>query len=68
MLTGTPTVTVKVRFQDPNTLARYSGTLNALSTIVREERFSGLYKGIMSPMVHIPVRIVLYGTGIDEVV
>lgn len=43
--------TVKVRFQDPNTSARYSGTFSALSTIIKEERFSGLYKGIMSPMV-----------------
>ena len=43
--------TVKVRFQDPNTSARYSGTFNAVSTIIREERFSGLYKGVVSPMV-----------------
>ncbi|KAF9653361.1 mitochondrial carrier [Thelephora ganbajun] len=47
---GQPFDTVKVRFQDPNTSARYSGTFSAVSTIIREERFSGLYKGIMSPM------------------
>ena len=53
------TVAVKVRFQDPNTSARYSGTFNAVSTIIREERVSGLYKGIMSPMVRSLTRRVL---------
>ncbi|KAF9779223.1 carnitine/acyl carnitine carrier [Thelephora terrestris] len=47
---GQPFDTVKVRFQDPKTSLRYSGTFNAVSTIIREERFSGLYKGIMPPM------------------
>ena len=49
--------TVKVRFQDPNTSSRYSGTFNAVSTIIREERFSGLYKGVMSPMVCVFVSV-----------
>lgn len=60
MLIWTFTATVKVRFQDPNTSARYSGTFNAVSTIMREERFSGLYKGIMSPMVRAPTRCILW--------
>jgi solute carrier family 25 (mitochondrial carnitine/acylcarnitine transporter), member 20/29 len=43
--------------------ARYSGTFNAVSTIIREERFSGLYKGIMSPMVRaLTGRILWTGT------
>jgi len=53
--------TVKVRFQDPNTSARYSGTFNAVSTIIREERFSGLYKGVMSPMVCVFVSVAFCG-------
>jgi len=47
---GQPFDTVKVRFQDPNTSGRYSGTFSAVSTIIKEERISGLYKGVMSPM------------------
>ncbi|KAF6758158.1 carnitine/acyl carnitine carrier [Ephemerocybe angulata] len=47
---GFPFDTVKVRFQSPTIAGRYSSTWNALATIVREERFFGLYKGIMSPL------------------
>lgn len=47
---GFPFDTVKVRFQSPEIAGKYRSTWNALSTIVREERFFGLYKGIMSPM------------------
>src|SRR5436190_23537747 len=43
---------VKVRFQSPQIAHRYKSTLHALTTILREERFIGLYKGISSPMVH----------------
>ena len=42
---------VKVRFQNPRTAVKYRSTLNAVSTIIREERFFGLYKGITSPLV-----------------
>ncbi|KAH8104278.1 carnitine/acyl carnitine carrier [Phellopilus nigrolimitatus] len=45
-----PFDTVKVRFQSPQTSDKYRSTLHAFSTIVREERFRGLYKGITSPM------------------
>ncbi|EIM86944.1 mitochondrial carrier [Stereum hirsutum FP-91666 SS1] len=41
---------VKVRFQSPATQARYRSTSHAITTIVREERFLGLYKGIYSPL------------------
>jgi solute carrier family 25 (mitochondrial carnitine/acylcarnitine transporter), member 20/29 len=44
-------VLVKVRFQDPATASKYSSTTNALSTIIKEERISGLYKGVTAPMV-----------------
>ncbi|KIM34097.1 hypothetical protein M408DRAFT_325613 [Serendipita vermifera MAFF 305830] len=50
LFVGFPFDTVKVRFQDPNTASRYTSTANALSTIVKEERVSGLYKGITAPM------------------
>lgn len=42
---------MKVRFQSPATQARYRSTFHAITTIVREERFLGLYKGIYSPLV-----------------
>ena len=66
ILTGVFMITVKVRFQDPNTSARYSGTFNALTTIVSEERFSGLYKGIMSPMVWVSVSTLFCGTSVYQ--
>ena len=44
---------VKVRFQDPLTAGRYSSTFSALTTIIKEEKFRGLYKGITSPMVNV---------------
>ncbi|PVF93910.1 mitochondrial carrier [Serendipita vermifera] len=50
LFVGFPFDTVKVRFQDPNTAARYTSTSDALMTIVKEERVSGLYKGIQAPM------------------
>lgn len=67
VLTWMFTAIVKVRFQDPNTSARYSGTFNAVSTIIREERFSGLYKGIMSPMVCVLTSRILW-TGIYDII
>jgi len=42
---------VKVRFQNPQIAQKYHSTLHAITTIIREERFSGLYKGISSPLV-----------------
>ncbi|KAJ3576537.1 hypothetical protein NP233_g368 [Leucocoprinus birnbaumii] len=47
---GFPLDTVKVRFQDPAIATRYSSTFNAITTIIREEKFIGLFKGISSPM------------------
>lgn len=43
--------TVKVRFQNPGVDRKYHSTMHAITTIIREERFIGLYKGIMSPLV-----------------
>jgi hypothetical protein len=42
---------VKYRFQNPSPTARYHSTFHALTTITREERLHGLYKGISSPLV-----------------
>ncbi|KAG5734748.1 hypothetical protein E4T56_gene15467 [Termitomyces sp. T112] len=50
MLTNDVYFSVKVRFQNPQTAAKYRSTLDAVSTIIREERFFGLYKGITSPL------------------
>ena len=44
---------MKVRFQTPNIRAKYKSTFHALATIVKEESFIGLYKGIVSPLVSI---------------
>ncbi|KAJ3786767.1 carnitine/acyl carnitine carrier [Lentinula aff. detonsa] len=50
LVVGFPFDTVKVRFQNPEFAQRYSSTMNAFTTIVREEKFVGLYKGITSPL------------------
>ncbi|KAF9012871.1 mitochondrial carrier [Hymenopellis radicata] len=50
LVVGYPFDTVKVRFQDPTMRGKYSSTMNALGTIIKEERFIGLYKGITSPL------------------
>ncbi|KAF5379513.1 hypothetical protein D9615_006523 [Tricholomella constricta] len=47
-------VLVKVRFQNPETSFKYRSTVHAVTTIVREERFVGLYKGITSPLLEHP--------------
>ncbi|KDQ19473.1 hypothetical protein BOTBODRAFT_153382 [Botryobasidium botryosum FD-172 SS1] len=47
---GYPLDTIKVRFQNPETSGKYSTTFGAFTTIVREERIAGLFKGISSPM------------------
>ncbi|KAF4610872.1 hypothetical protein D9613_007212 [Agrocybe pediades] len=50
LVVGFPFDTVKVRFQNPEISSRYRSTFQAITTIVREERFIGLYKGITSPL------------------
>jgi hypothetical protein len=49
----TTTPTVKVRFQNPAVASKYHSTIHAITSIVREERFTGLYKGIMAPLVNV---------------
>ena len=44
-------IKVKVRFQSPAIARKYHSTFHAITTIIREERFIGLYKGITSPLV-----------------
>jgi len=43
--------TVKVRLQSAAAVGRYRSTFHALYTIFREERMSGLYRGIASPLI-----------------
>ncbi|KAF9068381.1 mitochondrial carrier [Rhodocollybia butyracea] len=50
LVVGFPFDTVKVRFQNPQFAQRYSSTINAFTTIIREEKFAGLFKGITSPL------------------
>ncbi|KAK2467361.1 hypothetical protein APHAL10511_000596 [Amanita phalloides] len=51
LVVGHPFDTVKVRFQNPTLAGKYTSTAHAFVSIVREERFIGLYKGITSPLV-----------------
>ncbi|KAF8638409.1 hypothetical protein AX17_002234 [Amanita inopinata Kibby_2008] len=50
LIVGYPLDTVKVRFQSPLIAGKYHSTFHAVATIIREERFIGLYKGITSPL------------------
>jgi len=50
LVVGFPFDTVKVRFQNPAVASKYHSTIHAITSIVREERFVGLYKGIMAPL------------------
>ncbi|PPQ95978.1 hypothetical protein CVT26_016194 [Gymnopilus dilepis] len=52
---GYPLDTVKVRFQSPEIASKYRSTFHAVTTIIREERFVGLYKGIASPLTTAPL-------------
>jgi solute carrier family 25 carnitine/acylcarnitine transporter 20/29 len=51
LIVGYPFDTIKVRFQDPVIRKKYPSVVGAFTTIVREERVFGLFKGITSPMV-----------------
>ncbi|ESK90703.1 mitochondrial carnitine acylcarnitine carrier protein cacl [Moniliophthora roreri MCA 2997] len=50
LVVGFPFDTVKVRFQSPEFTHKYRSTFHAITTIAREERFLGLYRGITSPI------------------
>ncbi|KAK0188363.1 carnitine/acyl carnitine carrier [Armillaria mellea] len=50
LIVGYPFDTVKVRFQNPEMTGKYRSTMHALATIIKEERFIGMYKGITSPL------------------
>ncbi|KAJ3558518.1 hypothetical protein NM688_g879 [Phlebia brevispora] len=47
---GFPFDTVKVRLQNPEVASKYRSTFHAFTTIVREERIRGLFRGITSPL------------------
>ncbi|KAI0339745.1 carnitine/acyl carnitine carrier [Trametopsis cervina] len=47
---GFPFDTVKVRLQNPEFASRYRSVWHAFTTIVREERIRGLFRGITSPL------------------
>ncbi|KAI9567092.1 mitochondrial carrier domain-containing protein [Boletus coccyginus] len=50
LLVAHPFDTVKTRLQNPVIYSKYKSTLDAFSTIIKEERFMGLYKGVVSPL------------------
>jgi len=47
---GFPFDTVKVRFQNSAASSKYRSTFHALTTIIREEKFRTLFRGIASPL------------------
>lgn len=47
---GFPFDTVKVRLQHPEVASRYRSVWHAFTTIIREERVRGLFRGISSPL------------------
>ncbi|KAK3814253.1 MAG: mitochondrial carrier domain-containing protein [Benniella sp.] len=59
---GHPWDTVKVRLQSKELSSKYSGTWNCFSTILKQEKVKGLYKGMASPMVGVAlVNALLFG-------
>ncbi|KAG9019106.1 hypothetical protein FRB90_006420 [Tulasnella sp. 427] len=50
LFVGHPLDTIKVRLQSSQASGKYTGTLNAFKTILKEERVRGLYKGVTSPL------------------
>ncbi|KAG0352875.1 hypothetical protein BGZ54_002538, partial [Gamsiella multidivaricata] len=59
---GHPWDTVKVRLQSKELASRYSGTWNCFTTILKQEKVKGLYKGMASPMVGVAlVNALLFG-------
>lgn len=56
LLVGHPFDTVKVRLQSQNHLApKYTSTFHCFTTILRQEKITGLYKGMASPLVGVAV-------------
>eukprot|EP01137_Pigoraptor_chileana_P005102 Opistho-2@47735 len=59
VLAGHPLDTVKVRLQTQDHASgkplRYTGTFNCFTTIIRQEKVMGLYKGMASPMAGVMV-------------
>ncbi|OZJ04691.1 hypothetical protein BZG36_02551 [Bifiguratus adelaidae] len=55
LLVGHPFDTVKVRLQSKELAASYKGTWHCFSTIIGQEKFVGLYKGMASPAVGVAV-------------
>ncbi|KAH9911983.1 mitochondrial carrier [Fomitopsis serialis] len=51
VVVGFPFDTVKVRFQAAVANRAYRSTFHALLTILREERLSGLYRGVFAPII-----------------
>jgi len=55
LVVGFPFDTVKVRLQNPDTSQKYRSTMHAATRIIQEERFTGLYKGISSPLATVAI-------------
>src|SRR5690349_15141949 len=48
---GHPADTIRVRMQtQTNATAKYNNFLQSVKTIIQKEKFSGLFKGLLSPL------------------
>jgi len=62
MLVSYPFDTVRVRLQNPETAPRYRGMVHAFSSILKEEKFTGLFKGMTSPLLTLaPLNGLVFG-------
>lgn len=62
VIAGYPLDTIKVRLQSKATASHYRGTFHCLSTIIKEEKVWGLYKGMSSPIVGVAaINSLLFG-------
>ncbi|KZO92873.1 mitochondrial carrier [Calocera viscosa TUFC12733] len=62
MVVSYPFDTVRVRLQNPETAHRYGGMVHAFRSIVKEEKVTGLFKGMTSPLLTLaPLNGLVFG-------
>ncbi|CDZ98022.1 Mitochondrial carrier protein [Phaffia rhodozyma] len=63
VVVGHPFDTVKVRFQNPAFSGQYTSTFAALRLIAKKEKFRGLYRGVVSPIIGVaPVNGLIFAS------
>ncbi|EJU03889.1 mitochondrial carrier [Dacryopinax primogenitus] len=62
MIVSYPFDTVRVRLQNPDTAHKYRGMMHAFTLIVKEEKVTGLFKGMTSPLITLaPLNGLVFG-------